>query len=56
MVLVSRVPKVANPNEAAVFQQQQMMEQQQSQRTIANALQEMMMRKSNIKYSYENIR
>lgn len=56
MVLTSRMPKVANPNEAAVFQQQQMMEQQQMQRTMGNSIQEMMMRKSKIKYNNDNIR
>ena len=56
MVLVSRVPKVSNPNEAAVFQQQQMSEQQQMQRSMGTTLQEMMMRKSNIQYYNDNIR
>jgi peptidyl-prolyl cis-trans isomerase D len=56
MVLVSRVPKVANPNEAMVFQQQQMQEQQQMQRSLSTTLQEMMMRKSTIKYNNDNIR
>lgn len=56
MVLVSRSPKVANPNEAMVFQQQQMQEQEQMQKSIAGTLQEMMMRKSNIKYNNDNIR
>ncbi|MGC4058853.1 MAG: peptidylprolyl isomerase [Chitinophagaceae bacterium] len=56
MVITQRVPKQANPNEAAVFQQQQMMEQQQMQRTIGNSLQEMMMRKANVKYYNDNIR
>ncbi|GAA4450595.1 peptidylprolyl isomerase [Rurimicrobium arvi] len=56
MVITQRVPKQANPNEAAVFQQQQMMEQQQMQRTIGNNLQEMLMRKANVKYYNDNIR
>lgn len=56
MVLVSRVPKVANPNEAMVFQQQQMQEQQQQQQALSSTLQQMMMRKSDIKYYNDNIR
>lgn len=56
MVLVSRTPKVANPNEAMVFQQQQMQEQQQMQRSLSSTLQEMMMRKSTIKFKNDNIR
>lgn len=56
MVLLSRQPKVANPNEAAVFQQQQMQEMQQMQRAIGNTLQEMLLRKSTIKYYNDNIR
>lgn len=56
MVLVSRVPKVANPNEAAVFQQQQMTEQEQMQRTIGSTLQEMLMRKSDVKFYNNNLR
>jgi peptidyl-prolyl cis-trans isomerase D len=56
MVLSSRSPKLANPNEAMVFQQQQMQEQQQMQKSLSSTLQEMMMRKSNIKYNNDNIR
>lgn len=56
MVLVSRSPKVANPNEAMVFQQQQMQEQQQMQQSLSTTLQQMMMRKSKIKYYNDNIR
>lgn len=56
MVLVSKTPKVANPNEAMVFQQQQMQENQQMQKSLSSTLQEMMMRKSKIKYNNDNIR
>ncbi len=55
MVLVARSPKVANPNEAAVFQQQQMMEAQQMQKSMSGTIQEMLMRKSSIKYENDNI-
>lgn len=56
MLLVSKSPKVANPNEAMVFQQQQMQENQQMQKSLSTTLQEMMMRKSKIKYNNDNIR
>jgi peptidyl-prolyl cis-trans isomerase D len=56
MVLVSKTPKVANPNEAMVFQQQQMQENQQMQKSLSSTLQEMLMRKSKIKYNNDNIR
>lgn len=56
MMLISKSPKVANPNEAMVFQQQQMQENQQMQKSLSSTLQEMMMRKSKIKYNNDNIR
>lgn len=56
MIIDSKTPKVANPNEAMVFQQQQMMEQQQQQRGLGQTLQDMMMRRSKITYNNENIR
>ena len=56
MLLVSKTPKTANPNEAMVFQQQQMQENQQMQKSLSTTLQEMMMRKSKIKYNNDNIR
>lgn len=56
MMLVSKTPKMANPNEAMVFQQQQMQENQQMQKSLSTTLQEMMMRKSKIKYNNDNIR
>lgn len=56
MFLVSRVPNQINPNQAMVFQQQQMMEQQQMKGALTNAVQEMMIRKANIKYNNDNIR
>lgn len=56
MVVTQRAPKASNPNEAAVFQQQQMMEMQQQQRMIGNNLQEMMIRRANVKYYNDNIR
>jgi peptidyl-prolyl cis-trans isomerase D len=56
MVVQSRVAKAVNPNEGMIFYQQQMMEQQQIQKNITNALQEMLVRKSNVKYYNDNIR
>jgi peptidyl-prolyl cis-trans isomerase D len=56
MVLVSRSPKIANPNEAMVFQQQQMQEREQMQKSLSSTLQEMMIRKTKIKYNNDNIR
>ncbi len=56
MVVKSKFPAVINPNEAAVFQQQQAQENQQLQRVLANTLQDMLMRKSKIKYYNDNIR
>lgn len=56
MVVQSRTPKAANPSEGMIFYQQQMMEQQQIQKNIANAMQEMLVRKSDIKYYNDNIR
>lgn len=56
MFLVARMPNQINPNQAMVFQQQQMMEQQQMKGALTNAVQEMMMRKANVKYNNDNIR
>lgn len=56
MVLTQRVPKASNPNEAMVFQQQQMQETKQMQQALGASIQEMMMRKSSIKYNNDNIR
>lgn len=56
MVLTNKFTVPANPNQAAVFQQQMMMQEQQSQRSVYGAIQEMLLRKSSVKYYNDNIR
>jgi len=56
IVKVNSIKKEANPNEGMVFYQQMLMEQAQIQRSLPNMMQDMLIRKSDVKYYNDNIR
>lgn len=54
--VVAKFPRAVNPNEAMVYYQQQVSERQQMQQSINAVMQDMLIRKSDVKYYNDNIR